>query len=186
MICLKESFPQLKTRKLTRVEWCKIRRMMGKPRRCSQSFFEEERRELERKRMKIRMLQQRKTADINVFKDLPAEIPLQLVIGTKVTARLRKPQDGLFTGSIDAVDTSNDTYRITFERAGLGTHSVPDYEVLVCRLFSPRKISLYLHLYIDVRFISISRTNHRKQSAWHHSLKSSDHDLYNTHLRHHI
>jgi hypothetical protein len=35
MTCLKESFPQLKTRKLTRVEWCKIRRMMGKPRRCS-------------------------------------------------------------------------------------------------------------------------------------------------------
>ncbi|XP_077277778.1 protein lin-9 homolog isoform X1 [Temnothorax americanus] len=130
MICLKESFPQLKTRKLTRVEWCKIRRMMGKPRRCSQSFFEEERRELERKRQKIRMLQQRKTADISTFKDLPPEIPLQLVIGTKVTARLRKPQDGLFTGSIDAVDTSNNTYRITFERAGLGTHSVPDYEVL--------------------------------------------------------
>lgn len=136
MICLKESFPQLKTRKLTRVEWCKIRRMMGKPRRCSQSFFEEERRELERKRQKIRMLQQRKTADINSFKDLPPEIPLQLVIGTKVTARLRKPQDGLFTGSIDAVDTSNNTYRITFERAGLGTHSVPDYEVLVRLLFS--------------------------------------------------
>ncbi|XP_012224422.1 protein lin-9 homolog isoform X1 [Linepithema humile] len=130
MICLKESFPQLKTRKLTRVEWCKIRRMMGKPRRCSQSFFEEERRELERKRHKIRLLQQRKTADISSYKDLPSEIPLQLVIGTKVTARLRKPQDGLFTGSIDAVDTSNNTYRITFERAGLGTHSVPDYEVL--------------------------------------------------------
>ncbi|XP_020710811.2 protein lin-9 homolog isoform X1 [Athalia rosae] len=130
MICLKESFPQLKTRKLTRVEWCKIRRMMGKPRRCSPSFFDEERRELERKRQKIRMLQQRKTADISSFKDIPAEIPLQLVIGTKVTARLRKPQDGLFTGSIDAVDTSNNTYRITFERTGLGTHSVPDYEVL--------------------------------------------------------
>ena len=130
MICLKESFPQLQSRKLTQVEWCKIRRMMGKPRRCSQSFFEEERRELERKRQKIRMLQQRKSGDVKELKDLPSEIPLQLVIGTKVTARLRKPQDGLFTGSIDAVDTSNNTYRITFERAGLGTHSVPDYEVL--------------------------------------------------------
>ncbi|XP_049809797.1 protein lin-9 homolog isoform X1 [Schistocerca nitens] len=130
MICLRESFPHLKTRKLTRVEWCKIRRMMGKPRRCSQSFFEEERRELDRKRTKIRLLQQRKTVDLSTCKDLPPEIPLQLVIGTKVTARLRKPQDGLFTGSIDAVDTSNNTYRITFERGGLGTHSVPDYEVL--------------------------------------------------------
>jgi hypothetical protein len=96
-----------------------------------QAFFEEERRELERKRVKIRLLQQRKTADVTNCKDLPGEIPLQLVIGTKVTARLRRPQDGLFNGSIDAVDTSNNTYRITFERTGLGTHSVPDYEVLV-------------------------------------------------------
>ena len=36
MVCIRESFPQLKTRRLTRVEWCKIRRLMGKPRRCSQ------------------------------------------------------------------------------------------------------------------------------------------------------
>lgn len=65
------------------------------------------------------------------FRDLPSEIPIQLVIGTKVTARLRDPpSDGLYTGSIDAVDTSNNTYRVTFERHGLGTHSVPDYEVL--------------------------------------------------------
>ncbi|KAF2901531.1 hypothetical protein ILUMI_04652 [Ignelater luminosus] len=129
-ICLKESFPELKSHELTRIEWTKIRRMMGKPRRCSQAFFNEERMELEKKRNKIRALQQRKATDMSSFKDLPPEIPMQLVIGTKVTARLRKPQDGLFTGSIDAVDTSNNTYRITFERHGLGTHSVPDYEVL--------------------------------------------------------
>lgn len=96
------------------------------------------------------MLQQRKTGDISSFKDLPPEIPLQLVIGTKVTARLRKPQDGLFTGSIDAVDTSNNTYRITFERAGLGTHSVPDYEVLVCRLFL---FIYYFYLFLFLFFI---------------------------------
>lgn len=129
-ICLKESFPELKTRELTRIEWTKIRRMMGRPRRCSQAFFNQERLDLEKKRNKIRALQQRKATDMANFQDLPPEIPMQLVIGTKVTARLRKPQDGLFTGSIDAVDTSNNTYRITFERHGLGTHSVPDYEVL--------------------------------------------------------
>lgn len=128
-ICLKESFPQLANQKLTRVQWAKIRRMMGKPRRCSQSFFDEERRELERKRKLIRYVQQTKSADLSI-KDLPNEIPMQLVVGTKVTARLRKPQDGLFTGCINAVDTSNNTYRIAFERPMLGTHSVPDYEVL--------------------------------------------------------
>lgn len=128
--CLKESFPHLKTRQMTRLQWCKTRRLMGKPRRMSSAFFDEERRALNSKRHKIRLLQQRKAADLTHFKDLPDEIPLPLVIGTKVTARLRKPQDGLFTGSIDAVDTSNATYRITFDRPGLGTHSIPDYEVL--------------------------------------------------------
>uniref|UniRef100_F6WHF7 Lin-9 DREAM MuvB core complex component n=1 Tax=Xenopus tropicalis TaxID=8364 RepID=F6WHF7_XENTR len=129
-VCLKESFPNLKTRKLTRVEWGKIRRLMGKPRRCSAAFFEEERSALEQKRQKIRLLQQRKVADVSQFKDLPDEIPLSLVIGTKVTARLRGVHDGLFTGQIDAVDTQNSTYRVTFDRTGLGTHTIPDYEVL--------------------------------------------------------
>ncbi|KFM62297.1 Protein lin-9-like protein, partial [Stegodyphus mimosarum] len=128
--CLEENFPNLKTRKLTRIEWCKIRRLMGKPRRCSPEFFAEERSSLEMKRSKIRQLQLRKNVDLEHFKDLPNEIPLPLVIGTKATARVRSPQDGLFYGSIDAVDTSNSTYRITFDRPGLGTFSIPDYEVL--------------------------------------------------------
>lgn len=46
------------------------------------------------------------------------------------TALRRSPQDGLYTGVIDAVDPINNTYRITFDRADLGTHTVPDYEVL--------------------------------------------------------
>nr|XP_006625804.1 PREDICTED: protein lin-9 homolog isoform X1 [Lepisosteus oculatus] len=129
-VCLKESFPNLKTRKLTRVEWATIRRLMGKPRRCSAAFFAEERSALKQKRQKIRLLQQRKFTDVSHCKDLPEEIPLPLVIGTKVTARLRGVHDGLFTGQIDAVDTSAATYRVTFDRNGLGTHTVPDYEVL--------------------------------------------------------
>jgi hypothetical protein len=89
MVCLRESFPLLKTRRLSRVEWCKIRRMMGKPRRCSQAFFAEERLELARKRHKIRLLQQRKqrTEEMSTFKDLPDDIPIQLTIGARVTAR---------------------------------------------------------------------------------------------------
>ena len=74
-------------RRLTRVEWCKVRRLMGKPRRCSAAFFAEERAELARKRYKIRLLQQRKQGDITNFKDLPDNIPLQLTIGARVTAR---------------------------------------------------------------------------------------------------
>lgn len=45
--------------------------------------------------------------------------------------RLRQPQDGLFTGTVEAYDTSNNTYRIRFDREALGgTHSVRDEEVL--------------------------------------------------------
>lgn len=129
-ICVRETFPGLKTRKLRRPEWCKIRRLMGKPRRCSAAFFAEERATLQKRREKIRHLQQRKSVLSIDFKDLPEEIPMTLVIGTKVTARLRKPQDGLFTGVIDALDTINNTYRITFDKPGLGSHSIPDIEVL--------------------------------------------------------
>ncbi|XP_052271838.1 protein lin-9 homolog isoform X2 [Dreissena polymorpha] len=130
--CLRESFPQLKVKKMRRVEWSKVRRLMGKPRRCSASFFEEERRTLNSKRHKIRLLQQRKMNEVISKEDLPDEIPMHLVIGTRVTARLRKPQDGLFTGVVDALDTVHNTYRITFDRPGIGTHSVPDYEVRSC------------------------------------------------------
>lgn len=52
-----------------------------------------------------------------------------------ILARLRGAHDGLFTGQIDAVDTLNATYRVTFERTGLGTHTIPDYEVLVSTVY---------------------------------------------------
>uniref|UniRef100_H0XPR2 DIRP domain-containing protein n=1 Tax=Otolemur garnettii TaxID=30611 RepID=H0XPR2_OTOGA len=129
-LCLKQSFPSLKTRMLTRVEWGKIRRLMGKPRRCSSAYFEEERSALQQKRQQIRLLQQRKVADVSQFEDLPDEIPLPLAIGTKVTARLHHAYGGLFTGQIVAVDTLNATYTVTFDRTELGTHTIPDYEVL--------------------------------------------------------
>lgn len=127
--CLRESYPSLMTRNLTRAEWNHIRRTLGKPRRCSQTFFDEERRELERRRQKIRLLQARKAGDPSFVKDLPPEIPLPLNVGVKVTARLRSPQDGLFTGTVEAVDPLTNSYRINFDRPGLGVYSIPDYEV---------------------------------------------------------
>lgn len=55
--------------------------------RCSPSFLEEERRALHERRDKIRQLQQRKISEFSTLKDLPDEIPLHLVIGTKVTGQ---------------------------------------------------------------------------------------------------
>lgn len=129
-VCLAETFPRLKTRMMTRIEWNKIRRTLGKPRRCSAKFFEEERVELERKRQKIRLLQSRKTGDSSFVCDLPAHIPIPFVIGTKVTARLRTPQDGLFTGTVDGLVHKSHSYRIVFERQGIGSQEIPDYEVM--------------------------------------------------------
>ncbi|XP_037826485.1 protein lin-9 homolog [Lucilia sericata] len=133
-VCLAESFPHLRTRQMTRLEWQKIRSLMGKPRRCSQAFFDEERRELERKRQKMRYMQTRCRSgdikDLNFVRDLPEKIPLPLPLGTKVTARLRVPQDGIFSGTVDAFDSVSSTYRVTFDRNGLGTHSIPDYEIV--------------------------------------------------------
>lgn len=131
LMCLKESFATLITKDLTRAHWSKIRRLMGKPRRCSEAFFMEERAALKFKRSKIRLLQQRKnnSEDASTFSDLPKEIPMSLILGTKVTARMRGSYDGLFMGRIDAVDVTNSSYRVTFDRRNLGTREVPDTEV---------------------------------------------------------
>ncbi|XP_065363917.1 protein lin-9 homolog [Calliphora vicina] len=133
-VCIAELFPHLRTRQMTRLEWQKVRSLMGKPRRCSQAFFDEERRELERKRQKMRYMQTRCRSgdikDLNFVRDLPEKIPLPLPLGTKVTARLRVPQDGIFSGTVDAFDSVSSSYRVTFDRNGLGTHSIPDYEIV--------------------------------------------------------
>ncbi|KAL1398551.1 hypothetical protein pipiens_008874 [Culex pipiens pipiens] len=87
-LCMREMYPDLKTRHLTRAEWNHIRKTMGKPRRCSVAFFAEERRELERKRQKIRLLQTKRSGDVSFVRDLPKEIPQPLSVGTKVTAQV--------------------------------------------------------------------------------------------------
>lgn len=53
-----------------------------------------------------------------------------VVLHTYLFFRLRQPQDGLFMGTVDAYDTSNNTYRIRFDRESLGTQSVPDEDVV--------------------------------------------------------
>lgn len=127
-ICLRDSFPQLKTRFLTRMEWSQIRRLMGKPRRCSSSFFEEERSTLNSKRNKIRYLQQNKVTDLKPYKDLPDSVPHPLVVGTNVGA-LARICDSLYFGVIEGIDTANGTYRVSFNRSDMGCLSIPDFEV---------------------------------------------------------
>lgn len=88
-ICLRENFPNVKTRRLTRAHWSLLRRLMGKPRRCSTSFFEEERRSLNEKREKIRTLQATRSVQLEFLRDLPDDmhVPMPLIIGTRINAR---------------------------------------------------------------------------------------------------
>ncbi|CAL8093818.1 unnamed protein product [Orchesella dallaii] len=139
--CLKEGFPNLKARKLRRVEWVKIRRMIGKPRRLSSSLLEMERNDLADRREQIRQIQKRNILKAVKIRQstfdccptgfgLPDEVPMQLMIGTEVTAILRKSPEGLFTGKVSGIDLSDNTYRISFNRPILGCKSIPDVEVM--------------------------------------------------------
>ena len=60
--CLDESFPDLKmsqNHELTQAQWRLVRRMVGKPRRCSSTFFAEERHLLAERRKQVRELQKK-------------------------------------------------------------------------------------------------------------------------------
>ncbi|XP_065185417.1 protein lin-9 homolog [Sycon ciliatum] len=121
---------------LTKAQWGHVRRLMGKPRRCSAAFLAQERRSLEEKRKLIRTLRANKPVGSFNYKnmELPREIPAALTIGTNVTAWLHgSPSEnmfGLFTGVVEAIDQANGQYRIRFDRKGLGTHNVHDCDVL--------------------------------------------------------
>lgn len=130
-LCIQQSFAKLKTRKLTRKQWCIVRSLIGKPRRCSQAFFQEERQMLDEKRQKIRLIQQRKVSEqeVNEFNDLPQDIPLPLSIGHRVYAHICAPEEGVFLGTIAAIDLVEHTYRVVFDRMNIGSQTVPDYEI---------------------------------------------------------
>ncbi|TKR78090.1 hypothetical protein L596_018952 [Steinernema carpocapsae] len=111
---LRESFPNLRCRTMNRQEWRTIRRLIGKPRRCSQAFLNEERQVLEAKREKIRSIYDGTCYQISDYNDLPHRLPRPLAVGMKVYARVRQPKDGIYAGTIDAV--LPDSYRIVFEK----------------------------------------------------------------------
>uniref|UniRef100_A0A914UZW5 DIRP domain-containing protein n=1 Tax=Plectus sambesii TaxID=2011161 RepID=A0A914UZW5_9BILA len=113
--CLRESFPNVKCRNLSRAEWRTIRRLIGKPRRCSQAFFDEERAALEGKRSKVRQVYEGTLVSMTAdMADLPSRLPRPLVVGAKIYARVRSPKDGIYAGTIDAV--LPDSYRIVFDK----------------------------------------------------------------------
>lgn len=81
------------------------------------------------------MIQQRKLTEQDLMmaggdlKDLPGAIPLPLSIGNRVFAHITRPEEGVFLGTIAAVDPVEHTYRVVFDRASLGSQTLADYEI---------------------------------------------------------
>lgn len=103
---------------------------MGKPRRCSDAFLEEERQTLKRKREKIREINLNSNIDnLSDYQDLPDTISLPLIIGSKCTVLFKKTHDGLFNGTVNAIDLQSGTYRVSFDKPGFGCENIYDFEV---------------------------------------------------------
>uniref|UniRef100_A0A158Q538 DIRP domain-containing protein n=1 Tax=Dracunculus medinensis TaxID=318479 RepID=A0A158Q538_DRAME len=102
-----DAFPNLRCKKLRRPEWRVIRKCIGKPRRFSQAFLDEERIALQTKRYFLPLLQI-KRIEICSIVDLP---------------------DGIYAGTIDAV--LPDSYRVVFDKEEMiPPMIVKDYEVM--------------------------------------------------------
>ncbi|XP_019857547.1 PREDICTED: protein lin-9 homolog [Amphimedon queenslandica] len=139
--CLDESFPDLKVsqnHELTQAQWRLVRRMIGKPRRCSSTFFAEERHLLEERRKQVRELQKKihkgthlSTVDFSSYlRELPDAIPPILTLGTRVTAWLNtETEKGFYIGTVEAVDLEKHQYWVTFDKPGVGKHSIADSDI---------------------------------------------------------
>ncbi|EYC36622.1 hypothetical protein Y032_0874g2811 [Ancylostoma ceylanicum] len=82
---IREAFPNLKTMQMNKQEWRVVRRLLGKPRRCSTTFFDEERRILDQRRRKVRGIYDGSyTSLANCdLSDMPPNLPAPLVVGMK-------------------------------------------------------------------------------------------------------
>ncbi|VDM57569.1 unnamed protein product [Angiostrongylus costaricensis] len=130
---IREAFPNLKTTLMNKQEWRVIRRLLGKPRRCSTTFFDEERQILDQRRRKVRGIYDGSyTVSGNCdLSDMPPNLPAPLVVGMKVYARVRTPKDGIYGGTIDALVPGGGGYRVVFDKEDMIPPAfVPDSEVM--------------------------------------------------------
>ncbi|CAL8091321.1 unnamed protein product [Calicophoron daubneyi] len=126
-LVLREHFPSLKTRKLTRGHWALIRRIIGRPRRFSATFLAEERGSVQGKRRNLHYLQHLiLTGSLgpmasehldSLLNSLPVttRIPPRLPAGTKVCVSLYVPVQGLFSGIIQDACPGDSHYAVWIE-----------------------------------------------------------------------
>lgn len=115
--------------KLSRTEWAYIRGRLGKPRRLSQRYLEEERRKLQDYRQEVRNQHAGRPAStcnstLDFYLD---EIPAPINVGHRVMARHPKTGE-LYLGNILLKD--DHVYRVQFDDAQLGVVKIQDTYVM--------------------------------------------------------
>ncbi|KAH8349919.1 hypothetical protein KR084_009196, partial [Drosophila pseudotakahashii] len=119
---ISECCPLLGTRCLPRRGWQLLRRNMGKARRFSPAFIEQEREEFERTRRIVRQLQQYRfnhQEDGPYLEQIPKRIPLPLVTDAKVTGFLQGHSlKGIIDGCVMDYDPQDSTYLVRFVKNG--------------------------------------------------------------------
>ncbi|KAL2609387.1 hypothetical protein R1flu_027960 [Riccia fluitans] len=111
--------------RLTRVEWGVIRSSLGKPRRLSRRFLQEEREKLEAYRESVRTHYHELRGGLR--EGLNSDLARPLTVGQRVIAKHRRTKQ-IHDGSILTVDRSR--CRVQFDRPELGVEFVMDIDAM--------------------------------------------------------
>ncbi|KAH9298261.1 hypothetical protein KI387_029943, partial [Taxus chinensis] len=111
--------------RLTRVEWGVIRSSLGKPRRLSKRFLQEEREKLEQYRESVR--NHYNEVRLGIREGLPTDLARPLSVGQRVIACHRKTRE-VHDGNILTVDRNR--CRVQFDRPDLGVEFVMDIDCM--------------------------------------------------------
>ncbi|XP_020256591.1 protein ALWAYS EARLY 2-like isoform X1 [Asparagus officinalis] len=111
--------------RLTRVEWGVIRSSLGKPRRLSRKFLQEEREKLEQYRESVRTHYTELRAGVK--EGLPTDLARPLSVGQRVSACHPKTRE-IHDGSVLTVDRNR--CRVQFDRPELGVEFVMDIDCM--------------------------------------------------------
>ncbi|KAH7330857.1 hypothetical protein KP509_20G005600 [Ceratopteris richardii] len=123
--------------RLTRAEWSVIRGSLGKARRLSKRFLQQERKDLESYRDSVRDHYKK----VRLGRDgLPTDLPRPLSVGQRVIARHPKTKE-VYNGSILTVD--EDKCRVQFDRPEMGVELVMDIDCMPINSFENLSDTLF-------------------------------------------
>ncbi|CAN4104555.1 unnamed protein product [Withania somnifera] len=126
--------------RLTRVEWGVIRSSLGRPRRFSEQFLNEEREKLNQYRDSVRTHYSELREGTR--EGLPADLARPLSVGQRVIAIHPKTRE-IHDGSVLTVEHSR--CRVQFDRPELGVEFVMDFECMPLNPFENMPTSLKRH-----------------------------------------